>query len=333
MESINLFVFVVYACMLLFGEYNLSQEVIKISNPNIVGIAAWFNFSHQVLAANVLLCVFKVFKYIKVDKRMSLIMVTFYKARMALVSMAIVLCVFLTGFALSFTLGFGDRIFGFRNFKRSFMTLINAIFTEFPHADELYQANSFLGPLLILLYQSFVNFCLVSLMIAIIEDAFQTAQEDLQREGGDKDLLINNLKKQLLGITRGVDKGTKSLWNKVKRSSAGSMHAATKDRASGSDSETSNVEPTTSQRKDGEGAIELKSINDRGNNLAKTKRSSIVLNTNINESKIRHDRAPKIDHDQSVHNRINQLESKLDAILAVLSGGGIKDEGQKVVAV
>ena len=354
-ESINLFVFVVYACMLLFGEYNLSQEVIKLSNPNIVGIAAWFKFSHQILAANVLLCVFKVFKYIKVDKRMSLIMVTFYKARMALVSMAIVLCVFLTGFALSFTLGFGDRIFGFRNFKRSFMTLINAIFTEFPHADELYQANSFLGPLLILLYQSFVNFCLVSLMIAIIEDAFQTAQADLQREGGDKDLLINNLKRQLLGITRGVDKGTKSLWNKVKRSSVGSFHGAPKGRAGGSGSETSNVEPTctTSQGKDGEGAIELKPINDRGNDQAKTKRSSIVLNTSINESKIRHDQAPQTDHDQSsqlsalqlkqhhieselrfngVYNRINQLESKLDAILLVLSGGG-KDEGQKVVAV
>ena len=166
-ESINLFVFFVYAIMLLIGEVNLSNEVQKKEETNIVFIAAWFNFSHQILAANVLLCVFKVFKYIKVDKRMSLIMVTFYKARMALLSMAIVLFVFLTGFALSFTLGFGDRIYGFRNFKRSFMTLINAIFTEFPHAAELSQANSFLGPLLILLYQSFVNFCLVSIMIAI----------------------------------------------------------------------------------------------------------------------------------------------------------------------
>ncbi len=99
----------------------------------------------------------------------------------------------------------------------------------------------------------------------------------------------------------------------------------------------------------------MKPINDtcRGNDQAKTKRSSIVLNTSINESKIRHDQAPQTDHDQSsqlsalqlkqhhieselrfngVYNRINQLESKLDAILLVLSGGG-KDEGQKVVAV
>ncbi len=133
---------------------------------------------------------------VRVDKRMYLIMETFFNARMALLSILIVLLVFLTGFALAFTLGFGDRVDGFRSFPYSFMTLTLAIFGEFPHEQDLQRANGVLGPLLLLLFQCFVNFCLVSLFIAIVEDAFTTAQDNLDKEEGEKDLLIRGMRNQ-----------------------------------------------------------------------------------------------------------------------------------------
>ena len=310
--------------MLLLGEMSLNNEIGSPQNgqTSIVGVAAWFAFTNQVLAVNVILSVFKVFKYIKVDKRMSLIVTTFYKARMTLFSMFIVLMVFLTGFSLAFTLGFGSRIYGFRNFKTAFLTLIKAIFDEFPHSEELNSANSFLGPGLQLLFQGFINFCLVSLMIAIIEDAFSLAQEELQEEGGDKDALINNLKKQIFGIAHHTKGNTKKLFqfaaNRIRRGSLSNRR----------NSDTEGIDLTDLPT--------LLTAELSGPLVAHVRESKV--NTNTDGKKMKRGSSSNKKHNSkiqrnldkyhleneerfdTVHTRMNALENKLDQILTALTG-------------
>ena len=317
LEFANLVGFLVYAFMLIAGEIELSVQKGKGEDANIVGVCSWFNFSKQLLSGNVVLSVFKVFKYIKVDKRMSLIMVTFYKARMALLSMFIVLSVFLTGFALSFTLGFGTRISGFRNFRKSFITLGNALFGEFPHVEEINQVNSMLGPLLVFLFQGFVNFCLVSLMIAVIEDAFQTAQEELYAEDGDRDVLINNLRKQIVNVKDGFGKTGKNLWSKiskVRRNSKSESKSERKEAKELDDShnDVTNVGPKRLSQKVSESKTKH------------TRRESKHLSVNSQFKMYLKESDGRIN---TVNTRIDSLEAKLDHILAALNGGTQKTVG------
>jgi len=289
---------------------------------SIVGVAAWFAFTNQVLAVNVILSVFKVFKYIKVDKRMSLIVTTFYKARMTLFSMFIVLMVFLTGFSLAFTLGFGSRIYGFRNFKTAFLTLIKAIFDEFPHSEELNSANSFLGPGLQLLFQGFINFCLVSLMIAIIEDAFSLAQEELQEEGGDKDALINNLKKQIFGIAHHTKGNTKKLFqfaaNRIRR---GSLSNRRNSDTEGTD--LTDLPTLLTAELSGPLVAHVReskvNTNTDGKKMKRGSSSNKKHNSKIqrNLDKYHIENEERFD---TVNTRMNALENKLDQILTALTG-------------
>ena len=320
--------------MLLLGEMSLKHEIGSPQNgqTSIVGVSACFAFTNQCLSVNVILSVFKVFKYIKVDKRMSLIVTTFYKARMTLFSMFIVLMVFLTGFSLAFTLGFGSRIYGFRNFKTAFLTLIKAIFDEFPHSEELNSANSFLGPGLQLLFQGFINFCLVSLMIAIIEDAFSLAQEELQEEGGDKDALINNLKKQIFGIAHHTKGNTKKLFqfaaNRIRRGSLIRRHDENDRRNSETEGITEGIDLTdlpTLLTAELSGPLvahirESKvNTNTDGKKMKRGSSSNKKHNSKIqrNLDKYHIENEERFD---TVHSRMNALENKLDQILTALTG-------------
>ena len=61
--------------------------------------------------------------------------------------------------------------------------MLHGVWPEFLQSyNDVVNANRFLGPLLLLLYLGFINFILLSILIAIVEDAFATAQEDFRRE-------------------------------------------------------------------------------------------------------------------------------------------------------
>ena len=264
---------------------------------------------------------------------MSLIIVTFYKARMALLSMFIVLMVFLVGFSLSFTLGFGSRIYGFRNFKQSFLTLIKAIFSEFQYSDELEVASPAFGPLLQLLFQGFVNFCLVSLMIAIIEDAYQTAQEELNLEGGDKDILINNLKQQLYGIghvTTNMNRMIRRNMGKLGRSMKANTHI-------GNDNGGGRREKEMEKEMKKEGGNKLRTAvrESKKRDMHSTEQSRHG-SSSISSTRRRSSLKVKIldqYHEESesrftaVHERMSLLEQKLDLILHKIGGGDDRGGG------
>lgn len=75
------------------------------------------------------------------------------------------------------------------------------MFTEFQYIDEVINANRFLGPGILLVYFAFVNLILVSMLIAVVEEAFTRAQEDL-RTTSETDKLFNSFKNNLISFRR-----------------------------------------------------------------------------------------------------------------------------------
>ena len=76
-----------------------------------------------------------------------------------------------------------------------------SVFTEFQYIDEVINANRFLGPGILLVYFAFVNLILVSMLIAVVEEAFTRAQEDL-RTTSETDKLFNSFKNNLISFRR-----------------------------------------------------------------------------------------------------------------------------------
>ena len=218
LEVINLMLFALYFGLLFLAELTLIHER-STENFDIQSIGAIRTFADNTLALNMVISSVKVFKYIKVSKRMSLMLTTFYEARYSLLALLILVLIFLVGFAMAFYVAFGHRIIGFRSFSRSFKTLSTSLLDEFEFNAELERVNWLLGPLLYFMYQVFVSFVLLSLLIAIIEDAFQTTQKALE-ENHEKDKLVSAMKATGINIWKTVISGVNKSSNSIVKMSS-----------------------------------------------------------------------------------------------------------------
>lgn len=183
MEVVNLSFFAVYFGLILSAELVLQAEQ-QTENFDITTIGLLRNTADSCLAINMVISVLKIFKYIRVSRRMNLMLNTFYDARWALFALLVLVIVFLVGFAMAFFVAFGHRIKGFRSFARSFITLFNSMLDGYDESAELERVHWLIGPGLYLFFQVFISFVLLSLLIAIIEDSFQQAQQEML---GNKD--------------------------------------------------------------------------------------------------------------------------------------------------
>ena len=75
--------------------------------------------------------------------------------------------------------------------QNTFVTLLFSVFSEFEYVDDITNANRFLGPLVLLVFFAFVDLILVSMLIAVVEEAFSRAQEDLRTNRENDKLLLS----------------------------------------------------------------------------------------------------------------------------------------------
>ena len=273
LELLNLLLFGFYFGLLLVAELTLIHER-ETANFDIQVIGAVRTMADNILALNMIFSSLKVFKYIKVSKRMSLMLTTFYEARYSLFALLVLVMIFLVGYALAFYIAFGHRIDGFRSFSRSFITLFNSILAGLEYQEELQRVNWLLGPFLYFSFQIFVSFVLLSLLIAIIEDAFQHTQNELN-EHHEKDQLVAAMKKTGHNMWTNVIGGVRRSAKKMGRLSGSSSL-----RRSKSEDPTLNHKPnfsvgslfgrnkkheTEDEKKVGESITEMRNLGDIAN--------------------------------------------------------------------
>lgn len=85
------------------------------------------------------------------------------------------------GFVTAFQVGFGDRIFEFRNFKQSCVGTFRAVLEDFDY-DAFKSANSILGPILIVFFIFTMLFLLVEMFLGIVMANYEEVLDVLTSE-------------------------------------------------------------------------------------------------------------------------------------------------------
>ncbi len=85
------------------------------------------------------------------------------------------------GFVTAFQVGFGDRIFEFRNFKQSCVGTFRAVLEDFDY-DAFKSANSILGPIIIVFFIFTMLFLLVEMFLGIVMANYEEVLDVLSDE-------------------------------------------------------------------------------------------------------------------------------------------------------
>jgi hypothetical protein len=85
------------------------------------------------------------------------------------------------GFVTAFQVGFGDRIFEFRNFRQSCVGTFRAVLEDFDY-DAFKSANSILGPLIIVFFIFTMLFLLVEMFLGIVMANYEEVLDVLGEE-------------------------------------------------------------------------------------------------------------------------------------------------------
>ena len=122
-------------------------------------------------SANAFLCWFKVFKYLSISKRLSLVSRTIAHAGIDLATYLVMFGIVFCGFGHMGYLVFGDSMPGFRNFGNSVLTLFQALVgsIDFQGMDD---ANRFLGPIFYITFMVLVFLIMMNMFLAIVNAAY-----------------------------------------------------------------------------------------------------------------------------------------------------------------
>ena len=164
------------------------------------------DFIDWILTFNALLTVFKSFQYLKLSKKMSVIIRTMKRAAEPLAFSALTVLAVVFGYSVAFHVAFGSKLSQFRTLGHSFMTCMTSMFIDVELRAELWYSNRILGPLLLISYMVFVTFIVMSLCLAIVETAFHEVRVEMKKESDHTDAfskmkrrLSNKIKSMHLG--------------------------------------------------------------------------------------------------------------------------------------
>ena len=88
----------------------------------------------------------------------------------------------LFGFAQAGVLAFGVDVFDFRTFTDTFFTVLRIMLGDFDFESMQY-SNRFFGPIYFVAFMVLVFFIMLSLFLAILNDAYLNVQEEQRKAG------------------------------------------------------------------------------------------------------------------------------------------------------
>lgn len=147
---------------------------------DVEALAALADFQYGLTAANLFVSMLTIFKYLDVNKRMSLLGRTLVKAAGDLLTFLVFFGIVFGGFAITSHLSFGSSLYQFRTLGRSFTTLFKMLLGDFDYEEMEERGNRVLAPLFFILYIGLVFFVLVNVFLAIINDAYADVHDSIK---------------------------------------------------------------------------------------------------------------------------------------------------------
>jgi len=192
LDWVNLLLFVSAFCVRL-------ALIVEFSNMNLDPRATtrYFNFQrisllnsseNNIFATNGFLLWFKVYKYTRFFPPMRTVSDTIARSISNTFGFVIVVIFVLFGFSQAGVLAFGNDLVGFRSFIDSFYSLLRLLLGDFDFLAMQYSNRAF-GPLYFLAFMIIVFFIMLSLFLAILNDAYLLVQAD-NRARAEKELNV-----------------------------------------------------------------------------------------------------------------------------------------------
>jgi polycystin 2L1 len=172
----------------MFDIANLYQKIAILAAIN-----CWFGF-------------LKVFKFLQLSHRMTLLWDTLKYAFWDLMYMNIVFALIIAGFATMTHLVYGSNIKGFHNILSSCSTLLRTLIGEFNYT-ELINVNSYFTPVFFMLYMFIVFFVIINMFIAVVSEYYERVKENDRIETSlERDSLVLSFSEKITMMSQKYSK-------------------------------------------------------------------------------------------------------------------------------
>jgi len=203
LDALNLFLFLVVIVMYVV-YYGLPERAVHDPLTNdyvdLERLSDYYIQMYNIISVNLLLCFIKMFKYLRVNDRLSLLWKTMKRASPDLLSFIFIFLIVFLGFSFMGLLLFGDALDSFSSFGNSLYSCFYMILGDFNL--DVFKANQILGPIFFFLFVFLVFFIMLNMFLAIINDAY--AEENAR------------VKQQAINVLRSLMKAARATWMEMK---------------------------------------------------------------------------------------------------------------------
>ena len=203
-DLINYGIFLIQ--MFYFISYYSFQDEVKDALESsdatqfvdIAYLSQLYNYVDYIAAVNMLLSTLKIFQYLEANKGIATIIFTTSKMLIAIVPLFIVLITFICSFSLAIYVGFNTVDYNLRSLRHTFITLLKASFgvESGEWEGKIMISDRTIGTGIVFLFRFFVGFFLISMVVTIVDVAYNDMKENIEEEF-DNDVLVASLRIKL----------------------------------------------------------------------------------------------------------------------------------------
>jgi hypothetical protein len=154
------------------------------------------NLGNWIYSAVIVICTFKVFKYLQISPNLSMLIETLNEAVDTLCYFMIIIMVLTSGYSVAFVSTFAAHSDKFRSVRNAFGTLLYTMLGDFPEMDDIMKGNRVVGPMLFYSYLFIVGIIAFSMFLTIVSEEYLTVKERIKqkKENQEQDMIVDRLK-------------------------------------------------------------------------------------------------------------------------------------------
>lgn len=190
--NLGLFVFVILVRVYTVHRTRKIDWLAESFNPEIQYLLWQAKMIDSVNAINAILVYLKIFKYTEQHPQLGQFTNTLKCASVDIGSFLLVLIIMLTGFGMGFNLAFGSDVRSYMDLSFSVQTLFALTLGDFD-LDEISASHHVLGPVLFISFIVIIFFIILSMLLTIIDGAYDQAVEEAEARGFSEDLLTRDI--------------------------------------------------------------------------------------------------------------------------------------------
>ncbi|KAJ9457164.1 Polycystin-2 [Diplonema papillatum] len=131
----------------------------------------------QLEAINALLIFLRIFYFLRLNSKLNLLTKTIAKAKAELMGIVFIFLIVFIAFALMTHVVFGTVLYGYRDFTPTISSLLRMLLGDFDYTEMRNGRQSF-APILFVVFNVVANFLLLNMVVAVLNQAFASVQEE-----------------------------------------------------------------------------------------------------------------------------------------------------------